>query len=392
MQRQLLEIADRIPNDILLNLLKSFAQILTREPEQAPKTPFIRAFTKIVDDREQKQFSAIIEEDEDNHVIPHEENLQLRDESLDRNDISTDGNEGENECSFDYKVSNVVTQEVIYSMNSNERDDLQQLESTTADADAAITEADDTNNCNKKEETNGDQMVDNDTPAAVDENLLNENHDAIIENGGDISALNGNDAIDEGIEVEMPKLTDTSVAIVAENCGEEVEKKFDDVSQEAAVDDRVETCNNTENGEITGELEKTLDVEVEPIQKVTLDDIQREIQEMQMFIKHKSAQEEALNHEIIEDAFNVDVCLNIKKKKSESQSQHKKGTKTKAILANYLNGTAKEYLPKSSPVYDSAFPVPEDFVKEKTSKKKQKIKSHDVNWQKLVDSQRKVYK
>lgn len=412
MQRQLLDIADRIPNDILLNLLKSFAQILTRDPEPVPRTPFIRAFAKIRDDNAQKQFSAIIEEDEDNHVIPHQENLHLH-ESLDID--GGDFNEEENECSFNYKVSNVVTQEVIYSMNGNEHDDQQQQQESTS---AAIV--DDSNNSNNKDETNGDQMSDNRADNdSSDENLLNENHDAIIENGRGIIGENGNDAIDEGIEVEMPKLMksqDASIAAAttnggdaAENC-EEDEKKFDEISQEA-VDDRVETCNNTENGEIMGESQKALDDEVEPIQKVSLDEIQREIQEMQMFIKHKNAQEEAIvNQEIrdskkIEDAFKVDVCLNLKKKKEDKKDEshrhhhhHKKHSKSKTILANYLNGAAKEYLPKPSPIFDPAVPnTPEDFMKEKCvseriNKKKQKIKNLDVNWQKLVDSQKKVYK
>jgi hypothetical protein len=134
---------------------------------------------------------------------------------------------------------------------------------------------------------------------------------------------------------------------------------------------------------------------------------------MQMFIKHKNAQEEAVvNQEIrdskkIEDAFKVDVCLNLKKKredkKDESHSHHrhhhhKKHSKSKAILANYLNEAGKEYLPKSSPIFDPAVPnTPEDFMKEKCvsekiNKKKQKIKNLDVNWQRLVDSQKKVYK
>lgn len=406
MQRQLLEIADRIPNDILLNLLKSFAQILTRDPEPTPRTPFIRAFAKIRDDNAQKQFSAIIEEDEDNHVIPHQENLYLH-ESLDID--GGDRNEGENECSFNYKVSNVVTQEVIYSMNGNEYDDQQQQQESTS---TAIV--DDSNNSNNEDETNGDQMSDNRTDNdSSDENLLNENHDAMIEKSI-------NDAIDEGIEVEMPKPVesqDTSITATinggdaAENC-EEVEKKFDEISQEA-VDDRVETCNNAENGEIMGDSQKALDDEVEPIQKVSLDEIQRELQEMQMFIKHKNAQEEAIvNHEIrdskkIEDAFKVDVCLNLKKKKEDKKDEshshhrhhhHKKHSKSKTILANYLNGAAKEYMPKSSPIFDPAVPnTPEDFMKEKCvsekiNKKKQKIKNLDVNWQKLVDSQKKVYK
>lgn len=417
MQRQLLEIADRIPNDILLNLLKSFAQILTRDPEPVPRTPFIRAFAKIRDDNTAKQFSAIIEEDEDNQIIPHRENIHLH-ETLDID--GDDRNDEENECSFNYKVSNVVTQEVIYSMNGNEHNDEQQQqlqESTSADI------LDDSNNSNEVE-TNGDQMSDNrvdNDPLAVKENLLNENHDAIIENGRSIGE-NDNDAIDEGIEVEIPKPTETQDASIAtatingsdaaENC-EEVEKKFDEISQEA-IDDHVETCNNTENGEIMGESQKSLDDEVEPIQKVSLDEIQREIQEMQMFIKHKNAQEETIiNHEIrdpkkIEDVFKVDVCLNLKKKKEDKKDEsdskhhrhhhHKKHSKSKAILANYLNDAAKEYLPKSSPIFDPAVPnTPEDFMKEKCvsekiNKKKQKIKNLDVNWQKLVDSQKKVYK
>lgn len=411
MQRQLLEIADRIPNDILLNLLKSFAQILTRDPEPAPRTPFIRAFAKIRDDNSQKQFSAIIEEDEDNHVIPHEENLYLC-RSIDRNDIhGGDRNEGENECSFNYKVSNVVTQEVIYSMNGNEHNDdqQQQQESTSAGI------VDDYNN-NNKDETNGDQMSDNradNETMIMDESLLNENHDAIIENGRGIGE-NGNDAIDEGIEVEMPKLVEPQDGSdVAENC-EEVEKKFNEISQEAG-DDRDEMYNNAENGEIMGESQMPLDNddnEVDPIQNVTLDDIQREIQEMQMFLKHKNAQEESVvNHEIrnskkIEDSFKVDVCLNLKKKREDKKDDshhrhhhhHKKHSKSKTILANYLNGAAKEYLPKPIPIFDPDVPnTPEDFMKEKCvtekiNKKKQKIKNLDVNWQRLVDSQKKVYK
>lgn len=403
MQRQLLDIADRIPNDILLNLLKSFAQILTREPEPTPRTPFIRAFAKIRDDSAQKQFSAIIEEDEDNHVIPHEENFYV---AFNGNDFS-DGDDDRNECSFNYKVANVVTQEVIYSMNGNEHEQSDDQESTSAAA--AIVDSNSNN-----EETNGDQMNDNrvDNEAAVDveENLLNENqHDAMIENGEESSG-NGSDAIDEGIEVEMPKLMesdDTSSDVATR----EVESAFEEING------HVETAAaENENGidEIMSE-EKPQD-DFEPIQKVSLDDIQREIQEMQMFIRHKNVQEARaaaiVNHEIrnskniIEDAFKVDVCLNLKKKHEKSgEHQHKKHSKSKAIVANYLNGKAKEYLPKERqylpkerPLFDPAVPnTPEDFMKEKSvteqiKKKKQKIKNLDVNWQKLVDSQKKVYK
>lgn len=395
MQRQLLDIADRIPNDILLNLLKSFAQILTREPEPTPRTPFIRAFAKIRDDSAQKQFSAIIEEDEDNHVIPHEENFYV---AFNGNDFS-DGDDDRNECSFNYKVANVVTQEVIYSMNGNEHEQSDDQESTSAAA--AIVDSNSNN-----EETNGDQMNDNrvDNEAAVDveENLLNENqHDAMIENGEESSG-SGSDAIDEGIEVEMPKLMesdDTSSDVATR----EVESAFEEING------HVETAAaENENGidEIMSE-EKPQD-DFEPIQKVSLDDIQREIQEMQMFIRHKNVQEARaaiVNHEIrnskniIEDAFKVDVCLNLKKKHEKSgEHQHKKHSKSKAIVANYLNGKAKEYLPKERPLFDPAVPnTPEDFMKEKSvteqiKKKKQKIKNLDVNWQKLVDSQKKVYK
>lgn len=387
MQRQLLDIADRIPNDILLNLLKSFAQILTREPEPAPRTPFIRAFAKIRDDNAQKQFSAIIEEDEDNHVIPHEENLYV---AFNGNDFDEDSNE----CSFNYKVANVVTQEVIYSMNGNEHERSDDQESTSADA--AIVDS----NSNNEETTNGDQMDDNrvDNEAAVDveENSLNENqHDAMIENGEESS---GSDAIDEGIEVEMPKLMESDDA--SGDATHDVESAFEEINGNVETSNIAAAAENG-NDEIMNDFE--------PIQKVSLDDIQREIQEMQMFIRHKNVQEAkaaaTVNHEIrnskniVEDAYKVDVCVNLKKKHEKSgEHQHKKHSKSKTIVANYLNGKAKEYLPKERPLFDPNVPnTPEDFMKEKSvteqiKKKRQKIKNLDVNWQKLVDGQKKVYK
>jgi hypothetical protein len=384
MQRQLLQISDRVPDDILLTLLKCFAQVLTREPEPSPKTPFIRAFAKICEDNQVERHPTIKEEDEETSVA-----------------ASTEIAEENAECSFNYKVSSVVTQEVAYSLNNNNNNSNDEQESSAeVDADAAIDASTDNNNnsdVDNQIETNEDQIE-----AKDDDNL----NDAMATSG---------DAIDEGIEVEMPKLdAGQNVNDGSDSNGNVVEEKFNDI-----VDD--EKCEEATNGHDADDESWSPQVEViaEPaMETVSLDDIQREIQEMQMFLQNKKRQEEdqqqqeeqmLINQQIknsknIDDAFKVDVCINLKKK--SSSDGHKRHSKSKAILASYLhdqqpqiNGGKYTRGDKERPmIFDPKVPnTPEDFLKEKSvtekiNKKKQKIKNLDVSWQKLCDNQKKVYK
>lgn len=392
MQRQLLQITDRIPDDILLTLLKCFAQILTREPEQSQRAtgPFIRAFAKIRDDNgEKQQFQAIIEEDED----------QLKATA----DV---GDDGDTECTFNYKVSNVVTQEVVYSMNGNNEDDDDQRNdqesSAASNSDDADATADNNNNIADDNLLRNEQDVDN--------NSINEASSSEM-------CVNGDASIDE-----MPQATD-------DDSNEIIDGNFREIldeNEEERVDEESDVIENGVGDESWREQPQIEIVEVEEVfEKVTLDDIQREINEMQMFLLNKTAeearkvqimqeeariahimQEELMKAQIlqeeaeddVEDAYKVNVCVNLKKK--SSSDGHKRHSKSKAILSSFL-GDGKQVKGEKEPrqrIFDPAVPnTQEDFLKEKSvsekiNKKRQKIKNLDVSWQKLVDDQKKVYR
>jgi hypothetical protein len=406
MQRQLLQISDRIPDDILLTLLKCFAQILTREPESSQKSvgPFIRAFTKIRDDSGQKQFSAILEEDETSSTTA----------AL----APTSDVDSENECTFNYKIGNVVTQEFVYSMNGNgnNHDDCEDRESSN-----------DAENNDNKNNSDGDQCEDNQLQNS-------DNNDSENSVNGD-ATINNDDADDEG-------------------SNENVEGKFNELAADEDINtNEVEGENDSENKGEDESMVYVQEIDIDDLAthpKVTLDDIEREINEMQMFLVNKKIQEqqekerhereriererelerlereqyereqiELQNQQIelqnqinmfrekqIEDAYQLDVCVNLKKKGDGHHHVRKHHSKSKSILSKYLNGEDngkytrgdKEIFMNERPIiFDPNVPnTPEDFLKEKSigekiNKKKQKMKNLDVNWQKLCDT-KKVYK
>lgn len=359
MQRQLLQIADRIPDDIVLTLLKSFAKILSREPEPAPRTPFLRAFAKIRDD--DKQFS-VHSEDEENLVREYDS-----------------GNEVE---TFNFKVT-TRTAETAYSVGGNIADGEQMAtidESTEAEA---LTDQQD-----------GHEII-----PSIDNNL---------------------ETIDEGIEVEMPALLPADEASADEAFEQIVDGQIEIVNGEAVEEPTVEnvsekTANedqaSTEPPPVDEPAESQPEGVVEPeepipteIEKVSLDDIQREIQEMQAFLMQKGVSpgkkknkkdetvEEVANQDpsTIEDAYKVDVCIKLKNKNhSHKKHHHSKYTRSE----NY-----KEEIIKDGPIFDPTVPnTQEDFMKvksvsEKIHKKKQKVQPLDVSWQNLVENQKRNYK
>lgn len=358
MQRQLLQIADKIPDDIVLTLLKSFAKILSREPEPAPRTPFLRAFAKIRDD--DKQFS-VHSEDEENLVRDYDS-----------------GNEVE---TFSFKVT-TRTAETVYSVGSNIADGEQMATIDESIEAEALTD-----------QQNGQEII-----PSIDNNL---------------------ETIDEGIEVEMPALLPADEASADEafeqivdgqneivNGGAVEEPTGENISEETANEDEA----STEPPPVEEPVELQPEEVVEPeepipteIEKVSLDDIQREIQEMQAFLMQKGVSpgkknkkdgtvEEVANQDptTIEDAYKVDVCIKLKNKNhSHKKHHHSKYTRSE----NY-----KEEIIKDGPIFDPAVPnTQEDFMKvksvsEKIHKKKQKVQPLDVSWQNLVENQKRNYK
>lgn len=371
MQRQLLQVSEKIPDDIMLTLLKSFAQILIREPEPVQKTPFIRAFAKIRDDNIETQFSAIVEEDED----------QLK-------DYESGNSEGENDCTFNYKVT-TTTEEIAYSVGENDQNQVDVSQSAPI-------------------ENGAENESSNEDPSS----LLN---------GTETSGNEEN--IDEGIEVEMPKL------LPADESSAEVESEAEiSVSQEQTIanqqnlnnEDYIDSCDfenvETQNYESIDDRMEVVDIlliEEEPIPieppKVSLDDIQREIQEMQMFLlrkgvvpgkKNKSDDKESngnvndVDSRNVEDAYKVDVCIKLKNRNGDSQkhNSHKKHHHSKYNRSeNY-----KEEITKAGPIFDPSIPNTElDFMKvksERTHKKQQKVQALDCQWQNLCENQKKLYK
>lgn len=342
MQRQLLQIADKIPDDIALTILKSFARLLSREPEPAPKTPFIRAFAKI-NDTIDKSFSAIAEEDEEQ--LKHYE---------------SSNSEGENECTFNYKVT-ASSQQIVF----------------------------------------GDEERPYDT----------DNEIVPAERGG--SAEN----FDEGIEMEMPKL------LPADRDAEETiqvtdeEKLFDEIDLAEAAADNLE-----EPEEIIQEaIEEIIEVEAPPIireptpteaPKVSLDDIEREIEEMQRFLFTKGVKPEKkivetvdgnttefINHGLgdsqnIEDAYQLDFCVKLPNRSDDDSENNQRHYHNKYLLSeNY-----KEEITEDGPIFDPAVPnTPEDFMKVKSGsqqfdRKKQKVQALDMSWSHAMETQRKLYR
>lgn len=332
MQRQLLAIADKLPDDITLTLLKSFAQILSKEPEPAPRTPFIRAFSKkLRDDGTDKQFSVIAEEDEE----------QLK------------HYEGENECSFNYKVildSKLVAVGETDSENEVERP-------------AIADECDLSNESSMENETQGFELGEN------SENM------------------------DEGIELEMPPLlpSDDSEeafeALALEEDAQQVTKVVEEVIKEPMV------------------YPEPIPTEAP---KVSLDDIERELQDMQNFLSFKGIKPEKKQEEIlevvqpkveecinddswnIEDAYKLDVCINLKNHDdSERRHHHSKYIQSESY---------KEQIIDAEPIFDPNVPnTEEDFMKVKSisgrmDKKKQKFEALDTKWQNLCDNSKRLYR
>lgn len=356
MQRQLLQIADKIPDDVMLTLLKSFAKIISRDPEPLPRTPFIRAFTKIRDDGIVKSFYAIAEENEE----------QLKD---------YEGGSADTECSFNYKVT-TTTQNVVYEVGNDDR--------------------------------------------------CYDSANEVIENGttsSDIEEIFENS--DEGIELEMPPL------LPADDSTNDFEKLVDQVEENCEGQERLENevaetqfedVDLTENPlEVIGEpeepeLELIIEPEATEAPKVSLDDIQREISEMQNFLRFKgvgvesekrpaptivrdytSNSTEPVNHEILNsenigDAYNLDVCLSLKTRDSQKDRSHKKHHHDKYKLSENFD----EIIQEGSHFDLTAPNTAEDFMKvksvsDKTSRKKQKAQSWDASWQNLCEKQKHLY-
>lgn len=384
------------------------------EPEPTPKSPFIRAFAKIRDDSIDKQFSAILEVDED-----------LLSENGEHN-ISDTNSENSNECTFNYKVSNVVTQEIVYSMGAND-DEGQEIADHARNQQASDSE--------------GDQQFNG--------NDCNENGE-VIQNGNDVDTHN-----DEGIEMEMPNLEHS------ENSEESSE-----IPEDISVDEIVEAPPSPPRN--------TPSPVIEPImpEKVSLDDIQRELYEMQLFLMHKGLtsvgesngqkwyeesntndyptevnecqqdfngyqdqengyhvinsdeQEEnsdyvddPIDSEFVEvaldtisndihDAYQVEVCLPFNQRKDSIKQifngmNSMEDSFTDSVTSNNSERSS-DFISRSEdesiklPI--SAYPNKAQnfsklrFVPEKPSKKQQKTKQLDVSWQKLVENQKKNYK
>lgn len=344
MQRQLLQIADKIPDDIALTILKSFAKLLSREPEPAPKTPFIRAFAKrngTID----KSFSVIAEEDEEQ--LKHYE---------------SGNSEDENECTFNYKVT-ASAQQIVYGEGSQEE-----------------------------------------RPYDTDNEIVPAGRGGSAEN------------LDEGIEMEMPKLlpadadTEDTIQVTDE------EKLFDEIDLAEAAED-----NLGEPEEIIQEaIEEIIEVEEQPIireptpteaPKVSLDDIEREIQEMQKFLFTKGVKPEkkdekvdgnatqSINQEIedsknTEDAYQLEFCMNLRNRSDDDSENNQRLLHNKYLLSeNY-----KEEVTEAGPIFDPAVPnTTEDFMKVKSvsqqmDRKKQKVQALDMSWQNVMETQRKLYR
>ncbi|CAG9801223.1 unnamed protein product [Chironomus riparius] len=383
MQRQLLQIADRIPDDILLTLLKCFAQILTREPEPSSQVcgPFIRAFTKLRDDGVEKQIESIVEENED-HLKDDKNALQ---------------NDGDQECTFNYKIGNVITQEVVFSMGDND------LREANANGDGEIYENGQSSHENYHEmpnlvEPDEEMKLHQEEENKINEQQVEEKFEEISKEAEDIP-INPEESNNDAQELQEPTIETT----------DDSEKPQID---EQPIQEEIEQQEQPQVEEEPPQPEQKEEVPVIPMEKVTLDDIQREIHEMQIFLFKKGIAPEIRNNSItrngivkkqkkVDDAYKVDVCLSLNNKKSGE-----KKSKSKEILSSYLKDghhgkhskADKENQKARRHIFDPSVPnTPEDFMKEKSvtekiKKQKQNIKHLDLSWQKLCDSQRKVYR
>lgn len=330
MQRQLLQIADKIPDDIMLTLLKCFAKISSLEPEPA-KIPFIRAFTK----RQDSPF------------------------------VSSES-EAENECTFNLKL-NPSSQEVSLGIGSNENQDddqtINQQQNVTDEENAAASQT---------------PPVDSTEEAPLSDAIEN---------------------VDEGIDVEIPKVSSDDEATA--------EEQFDELNDEQ------ENKNEVESEEIYEYEESLPEIDDEPIPeeppKVSLDDIERELQQMQAFLSNKGldkdkkrlleeeeelrrqrelaekAKEEEIAHQQklkelndIEDAYVFDVCVKLKNRDEKEKYR---------LSENY-----REEVINEGPIFDPNVPnTIEDFMRAKTYNGNKK-KIFDMSWQNLCENQKKVYK
>lgn len=345
MQRQLLQIADKIPDDIMLTLLKCFAKISSVEPAPAPKVPFIRAFTR----RQDSPFLS--------------------------SSSSGEQSEAENECTFSLKLNSSSTQEVSVSIESNEDDQTinQQPESQAEEVSETPPDSSDS----------AQLAVDEDETAAAAENN-----------------------VDEGIEIEneIPKVSSDDEA--------SAEEQFADISNEQ----QIATASASEPEEEVYE-ESLPEIDDEPIPeevpKVSLDDIERELQQMQAFLSFKGLDKEKLLHEHEElnrqrelaakrakeeedariakleelarigDTYQLDVCLQLKQKEPSSGEKYKRAE-------NY-----REEVIEQAPIFDPNVPnTIEDFMRSKSysSECTNKKKIFDMSWQNLCENQRKVYR
>jgi len=205
-------------------------------------------------------------------------------------------------------------------------------------------------------------------------------------------------------EEEVVNIFDQDVSVENENPDPEfiIEKVADDEvinSSEIASD---EFSEQSEEEKIP-----SAEIPAEP-PKVSLDDIEREIEEMQNFLickgigpnkKNRSdAVPERLNGtENIEDAYKMDVCFKLKNKKTDGSL--KDHSQKKHHHSKYMRSeNYKEEILKDGPIFDPTIPnTVEDFMKEKSVsekiyRKKQKVQALDVSWQKLCENQKKLYK
>lgn len=338
MQRQLLQIADKIPDDIMLTLLKCFAKISSVQPAAKPKVPFIRAFTR-------RQDSPYLS-----------------------GGSSGEQSEAENECTFNLKLNASSTQEVSVSIESNEDDD-QTVNQQQPESQAEVSET---------------PPVDEDDAAAAENN------------------------VDEGIEIEneIPKVSSDDEA--------SADEQFAEISQK----DELEPIDPiVEASEPEEEYEESLpEIDDEPIPeeppKVSLDDIERELQQMQSFLMFKGIDSEKLQREqeelkrqrelaekaaaleeekrkqqqlaelaVIEDTYQIDVCVQLKNRELNEQQKSNKYE------------TYREELINEGPIIDPTVPnTKEDFMQYKTYGGGNKKKIFDMSWQNLCENPKKTYR
>lgn len=351
MQRQLLQIADKIPDDITLTLLKCFAKISSVEPAPAPKVPFIRAFTRRQDS-------------------PYFSNSSS----------SGELSEAENECTFSLKLGDSSAQEVSVSIESNEDDQ------TINQAEVSAT------------------------PPPIDEMNCVE---AFVDDEAAAAAAAENN-VDEGIEIEseIPKVSSDDEAAA--------EEQFAELNKDSlSADEQQQIASASEpEEEIYEESEPEIDDEPIPeeVPKVSLDDIERELQQMQAFLSFKGLDKEKLlrEHEELNrqrelaakvakeeedqriarleelarigDTYQLDFCLPLNKREQSATDEGQKYQRAE----NYRDEVIEQ-----GPIFDPNVPnTIEDFMKTKSfaNETGNKKKIFDMSWQNLCENQRKVYR